>query len=117
MENKLLVQSSPHLVTKNSTRRVMLDVLIALLPAAVAASVIFGLHALKLIAITVASSVLFEYLFRLLLKRKNTISDLSAAVTGLILALNLPAGLPEWQAVLGSLVASVVVKLLFGGFG
>ncbi len=117
MDSKLLVQSSPHLVTKNSTRRIMLDVLIALLPAAVAASLIFGLHAVKLIAITVASSVLFEYLFRILLKRKNTVSDLSAAVTGLILGLNLPAGLPEWQAVFGSLVAIVVVKQLFGGLG
>ena len=117
MDNQMLVQSSPHLVTKNSTSRVMLDVLIALTPAIAAASVIFGLRALLLIAVTVASSVLFEYLFRILLKRKNTISDLSAAVTGLILALNLPAGLPIWQAVFGSLVAIVVVKQLFGGLG
>lgn len=117
MENRMLVQSSPHIVTKNSTRRVMLDVLIALSPAVIAASLIFGLHALKLILLTTISAVLFEYLFRKLLKRKNTISDLSAAVTGVILGLNLPVGLPEWQAVLGSLVAIVVVKQLFGGIG
>ncbi len=95
----------------------MLDVLIALLPATVAASLIFGLRALLLITATVLSSVLFEYLFRWLLHRKNTISDLSAAVTGLILALNLPAELPIWQAILGSLIAIVVVKQLFGGIG
>ena len=117
MENQLIVASSPHLVTKNSTQRIMLDVLIALLPATVAASLIFGLRALLLIAVTVLSSVLFEYLFRLLLHRRNTVSDLSAAVTGLILALNLPAELPIWQAVFGSLVAIVVVKQLFGGIG
>ena len=117
MGNRMLVQSSPHIVTKNSTRRVMLDVLIALSPAVIAASLIFGLHALKLILLTTISAVLFEYLFRKLLKRKNTISDLSAAVTGVILGLNLPVGLPEWQAVLGSLVAIVVVKQLFGGIG
>ena len=117
MKNQLIVAGSPHLVTKNDTQRIMLDVLIALLPATVAASLIFGLRALLLIAVTVLSSVLFEYLFRLLLHRKNTVSDLSAAVTGLILALNLPADLPIWQAVLGSLVAIVVVKQLFGGIG
>ena len=117
MNSQLIVAGSPHIVTKRDTLSLMLDVLIALSPATVAAVVFFGLRALLLIGVTVGSAVFFEFLYELLLKRKNTVGDLSAAVTGLLLALNLPAGLPIWQAVLGALIAIVLVKQLFGGIG
>ena len=117
MNSQLIVAGSPHIVTKRDTSSLMRDVLISLAPASVAAVVIFGLRALLLIAVTVGSAILFEFLYERLLHRKNTVGDLSAAVTGLILALNFPASLPIWQAVLGSLIAIVVVKQLFGGIG
>lgn len=95
----------------------MLDVIIALVPASAAGIYFFGLRAAILIAVTVASCVVFEYLTRKALKRSNTISDLSAVVTGLLLALNLPPELPLWMAIIGSLFAIVIVKQLFGGIG
>ena len=95
----------------------MRDVLIALLPAAVAGVVLFGLKALAVIAVCVASAVLSELVFNLICKKKQTISDLSAAVTGLILALCLPTTTELWQCALGSVFAIVVVKCLFGGLG
>jgi electron transport complex protein RnfD len=95
----------------------MLDVIIALLPATFAGIYFFGLKAAVLIAVTVLASVGFEYLTRKGLKRSNTIGDLSAAVTGLLLALNLPPQLPVWMAVIGAFFAIVVVKQLFGGIG
>ena len=115
--NKLLVSSSPHLFDNSSTRRLMLNVIIALVPAAVAAGLIFGLRAIMLIFITIASSVIFEYCYCKLLKKDIPIGDLSAVVTGLLLALNLPPQLPYWMAVFGALVAIVVVKQMFGGLG
>ncbi len=117
MDKMLQVSSSPHIRSEATTRRIMLDVLIALLPAAFAGIYFFGLNAALLIAVTVLSSVAFEYLMRKVLKRSNTISDLSAAVTGLLLALNLPPDLPVWMAIVGSLFAIVIVKQLFGGLG
>lgn len=116
-DRKLLVSAGPHIRSNASTTSIMGDVLIALLPAVVASLLVFGTRALLLEAVCVASSVLFEYLFRRLLKRSNTISDLSAAVTGLLLAFNLPAGFPIWMAILGCFVAIVIVKQLFGGIG
>ncbi len=116
-DRKLLVSAGPHIRSNASTTSIMGDVLIALLPAVVASVLVFGTRALLLEVVCVASSVLFEYLFRRLLKRSNTISDLSAAVTGLLLALNLPAGFPIWMAILGCFVAIVIVKQLFGGIG
>ena len=95
----------------------MLDVLIALLPASVAGTVIFGWRALLVMFSCVAASVLSEFLFNLILKKGETVSDLSAAVTGLILALNLRADAPIWQCVIGSVFAIIVVKCLFGGLG
>ncbi len=95
----------------------MLDVIIALLPALVAGTVIFGLRALVVVAATVAAAVLTEYLFNLITKRAQTLGDLSAAVTGLILALNLRADTPIWQCVVGAAFAIAVVKCLFGGLG
>lgn len=100
-----------------STAGIMLDVLIALLPAAVAGVVIFGLSALWVILTCIISCVAFEALFCLISKKPQTVKDLSAAVTGLLLALNLPAGIPLWQCVIGSLFAIIVVKCIFGGLG
>ena len=117
MEQKLHVSSSPHFKSGNSTRRIMLDVIIALCPAAVASCIIFGLRSLVLIAICIASCVLLEFVSRKIMKRDTTIGDLSAVVTGLLLALNLPANIPFWQAIVGSAFAIVVVKQLFGGLG
>lgn len=115
--NKLIVESSPHLRAPQTTASVMRNVIIALVPAAIASVLIFGWHAFFLIAACVASSVLFEYLFRKITKKSNTIGDLSAIVTGLLLAMNLPPQLPIWMGVIGSFVAIVVAKQLFGGIG
>ena len=108
---------SPHIHSGKSSSGIMLDVLIALLPAAVAGVIIFGLRALAVIGVCVAASVIFEALFCLITKKPQTVKDLSAAVTGLLLALNLPANVPLWQCVIGSLFAIIVVKCLFGGLG
>ena len=115
--NKLIVSSSPHIRTKRETPRVMLDVIISLLPAAVAGVVIFGVRALLVIATCVLASVISEFVFNLIVKKEQTVFDLSAVVTGLILALNLRADAPVWQCVIGSVFAIVVVKCLFGGLG
>lgn len=117
MENKLLLSSSPHIHCNNSTTKIMLDVIISLMPATVAGIIIFGIGALWVIAVTVLSAVLSEYVFNLILKKKQTIGDLSAVVTGLLLALNLPANVPLWQAAVGSVFAIIVVKSIFGGLG
>lgn len=115
--SQLITEVSPHIHDKSTTQRIMLDVVIALLPAAIAGVLIFGIRALLVIAVCVASSVAFEWLFEKICKRKNTINDLSAVVTGLLLALNLPVDIEIWQAVFGSAVAIIVAKQLFGGIG
>ncbi len=117
MDSKLHISVSPHIRSSITTQRIMLDVLIALLPATVAGCLIFGLRALLVVAVTTFSCVLFEYLFNLIMKREQTVSDLSAAVTGLLLGLNLPANIQLWQAVVGSAFAIIIVKCLFGGLG
>lgn len=117
MNRPLKISVSPHIHSGSSTAGVMRDVLIALLPATVAGAVIFGLRSLLVVALCVACSVGFEALFNLICKKDQTVGDLSAAVTGLLLALNLPANIPLWQCVIGSLFAIVVVKCLFGGIG
>ena len=117
MSNKLIVSSSPHLHSGARTRKIMLDVIIALLPATVMAVVFFGLNALLLIAVTTATAVLSELLFNVITKKKQTVGDLSAVVTGLLLALTLPASTALWQAIIGAVFAIVVVKCLFGGIG
>jgi electron transport complex protein RnfD len=114
---KLIVSPSPHDECYMNTQKIMLNVIIALMPAAVAACIIFGLRALLLMCVCVLSCVVFEYLSRRIMKRDNTIKDLSAVITGLLLAMNLPVTLPLWMAVIGSFVAIVVVKQLFGGLG
>lgn len=117
MDKMLQVSSSPHIRGDATTRRIMLDVIIALLPATFAGIYYFGANSALLIVITVISCVGFEYITRKALKRSNTIGDLSAVVTGLLLALTLPSNLPIWMAVVGSLFAIVIVKQLFGGMG
>ena len=112
-----IVAASPHVTTKNSTAVIMRDVLIALCPALIAGCVIFGLRALLVVAVTTAACVFFEWGFEKLCKKPSTIADLSAAVTGVLLAMNLPVSIPLWQAVFGALVAIVAVKGLFGGIG
>lgn len=115
--NKLIVSSSPHIRANDTTQRIMLDVIIALIPTSVAGCIIFGIRSLAVIAACVISAVLSEYLFNLITKKEQTIFDLSAVVTGLILALNLRADTPIWQCIIGSVFAIVVVKCLFGGIG
>ena len=117
MENKLHISVSPHLHRKRTTTGIMLDVIIALLPTTIAGVVIFGLRALAVIGVCVASAVISELLFNLILKKKQTIKDLSCVVTGLLLALNLPANAPLWQCAVGSVFAIIVVKCIFGGIG
>jgi len=117
MEKLLNVSSNPHIRSKVTTSSIMFCVIISLLPAAGFGVFRFGLNALLLIAVTVASACLFEFLFNLITKRKNTLGDFSAIVTGLLLALNLPASAPWWIGVVGSFFAIVVVKMLFGGLG
>ena len=115
--NKLFVEASPHIRSAWSTQKIMLCVIIALCPSLIAGTYIFGIRALVLTVICCAACVLFEYLFSLITKRENTISDLSAVVTGMLLAFNLPVELPIYMAVIGCFIAVVIVKCLFGGIG
>ena len=117
MANKLISTVSPHFSGKRTTQNIMLDVIIALLPAGIASAFIFGWRSLLVIGVCVASCVVSEFLFEKLCKRENTVFDLSAVVTGLLLAYNLPVSIPIWMAVLGSVAAIIVVKQLFGGIG
>jgi len=121
MDNKfhtnLIVSSAPHIVTESDTTRLMGSVLLALAPAWIASIYIFGFRALLLSVVCVAASVLFEYLYNALMHKKQTVGDLSAALTGLLIAFNVPSSFPIWQAIVGCLFAIVVVKQLFGGIG
>ena len=117
MENKLVVSSSPHLHCGVNTREIMLDVLIALSPAAAASVLLFGWRAAAVIIVCVASCMASEYISRIVLKKPQTVGDLSAVVTGVLLAFNLPATIPLWQAAIGGVVAIVVAKQMFGGIG
>lgn len=117
MEEKLVVSSSPHIRSGATTRKIMLDVILALVPAAIAAVIVFGPRALLIMAVTIASCVLSEYICRRVMKRENTIGDLSAVVTGLLLAFNLPVTINPLMAAFGGMVAIVVVKQMFGGIG
>jgi len=116
--NKTIVSASPHVVTDKTTRRIMYDVIIALLPALAVAIYIFGLPVVYLTLVAVVSCVGFEYLIqKYLFKIPTTIRDGSAAVTGLLLAFNLPSNLPLWMVILGSLFAIGLAKQSFGGLG
>ena len=114
---RAIVSTSPHIRAKQTTRRIMLDVCLALTPALAASVWHFGTRALLVTAISVFSCAAFEALFNLITKRGQTIRDCSAAVTGMLLAFNLPATLPFWMVPVGAFVAIVVVKQLFGGLG
>ena len=107
--SRLIVSVSPHIDSGRTTKRIMLDVIIALIPALIAGSVIFGLRSLLVAAVSVASCVAGETLFSLITKRKLTIGDLSAVVTGLILGLNLPSSIAIYPVIIGSLFAIIVI--------
>ena len=111
------VSSSPHVRAKDSTNRIMLYVILGLLPTTLFGIYNFGAKALLLIVVTIASCVASEWVFEKIIHKKSTISDLSAVVTGLLLALNLPVSLPWWEAVIGGVFAIVIVKMMFGGLG
>ena len=117
MDKMLHISVSPHIHGKKSTTGIMLDVILALLPASVAGVLLFGLSALWVIATCVITAVACEALFNLIVKKEQTVGDLSAIVTGLLLALNLPANIPLWQAAVGTIFAIIVVKCIFGGLG
>ena len=116
-ENHFVLSSSPHAHANSSVRRIMLDVIIALIPTTLAGLWFFGLPALWTVLVCVSTCVLTELACRVAMKRENTIGDLSAVLTGLLLALNLPAGIPLWMAVVGSVFAIAVAKQVFGGLG
>lgn len=113
----LIVSPSPHIHCETSTKTIMRDVCIALMPALCAAVLIFGFRSLLVTAVCVFFAVLSEYLFEKICGRDITIGDFSAVVTGILLAYNLPVTIPLWQAALGSVIAIVLVKQIFGGLG
>ena len=115
--SRYLVSSSPHIASSRTTRNIMLDVIIALMPAVIAMVAVFGFYPLLNTLVCVGFCVLFEFLFNLIRKKEQTIGDLSAVVTGIILALNLPAVVPIYVPVVGALFAIVIAKMLFGGIG
>ena len=117
MENKLIVSSSPHVRTNKDTSYIMKQVVIALLPATLAALFFFRLSALNVIFFCVTGSVGAEFLCQKISNQESTIGDFSAVVTGLLLAFNVPASLPWWMCLLGAAFAIIVVKMVFGGIG
>ena len=117
MEDKLLITPAPHITSKNTVRGQMLDVVIALVPASIAAVVIFGVRSLWVILASLVSAVAAEAIYQKLLKKPLTINDMSATVTGLLLALTLPPGVPIWVPIIGSAFAIVIAKQIFGGLG
>ena len=117
LDKKLMVSASPHDHSKDTVTRIMLDVVIALVPSLIAATILFGANTLLLTAISVGTCVLTEYVCRIVMKRHQTIGDLSAVVTGLLIAFNIPVTMPIWMLILGDVFAIVVVKQMFGGIG
>jgi len=117
LNNKLVVSASPHDRAPHTVRSIMLDVVIALIPAVIASAILFGARALIVEAVSVGSCVIAEFLSRLIMKREQTIGDFSAVITGLLLAFNLPVTIPLWMVSLGAIIAIVVVKQFFGGIG
>ena len=118
MSDKLFnVSVSPHIKSKETVSTVMRDVLIALLPATIAGIIFFGIQAALVVIVGVGSAMLSEYLFNKITGRPNTLKNLSAAVTGLLLALNMPVSIPLWMVAVGSAFAIIIVKCVFGGIG
>ncbi|MBT8258936.1 MAG: RnfABCDGE type electron transport complex subunit D [Bacteroidia bacterium] len=117
-EDRIIISASPHVHSDRTSKRIMYDVLIALVPAFLVSLYVFGLQALTLTAVAVISCILFEYVIqKYLLKVPTTVEDGSALITGILLAFNLPSSLPIWMIIIGSLVAIGVAKLSFGGLG
>ena len=117
MDTKLIVSASPHLRSDESTQDLMANVIVALTPCVVASAIIFGLRALLVVAVSVIACVAFEWLYCKLLKKQSPIGDLSAVVTSIILALNVPVNMPLGELEIGALVSIIIVKQLFGGIG
>ena len=117
MDGKLIVSSSPHISSPVKTKNIMLDVIIALIPSLAASIYFFGPRAAVITIVSVATCVIAEYICRKVMKREQTIGDLSAVVTGILLAFNLPSSVPIYVPIIGGLVAIVMVKQMFGGLG
>jgi len=117
MEHKLIVTAAPHVTSSVTTGKIMGNVCVALLPTLLVSTIVFGIRALLLTAVTVCACVVFEYAWCRVMKHDVTVADLSAVVTGLLLAFNLPPALPFWMAIVGAFIAIVLVKQLFGGLG
>lgn len=117
MENNFIMSSSPHLHTNVTTQKIMTDVTIALLPAAIAGVFFFGIYSALVMAASIAAAVISEWLFNIIMKKKNTTHDMSAVVTGLLIGLNMPPRIPIWMVVTGSAFAIIIVKQMFGGLG
>jgi electron transport complex protein RnfD len=116
-EMQFLLTPAPHIRAEESVRGLMFSVIIALIPTTIAGAYFFGLQAVVILCIAAASSIFFEYLYQKITDKKNTVSDGSAVLTGLLLGLNLPAGFPWWGTIAGSFMAIILVKHLFGGLG
>ena len=114
---KLIATSNPHIRSNETTQTIMRDVIVAMLPALVFACVRFGARALALTAVSVVACVFWEWLYRKLMKKHQTVGDLSAVVTGMLLAFVSPVTMPYWMAVVGAFFAIIIVKQLFGGIG
>ena len=117
MDNKLIVTAAPHITSADSTQKIMGRVCLALVPTLIASVIIFGINSLILTAVTVAACVFFEWAYCKLMGREVPVADLSAVVTGMLLAFNMPATLPWWMAIVGAFIAIVIIKQLFGGLG
>lgn len=117
MDKLLVVSHSPHISSKDTVSRIMLDVIIALIPAMIAGVLVFGYRALVVTVVSVLSCVFFEWVWNKLVKKQSSINDFSAIVTGLLLAFNLPVTIPLWMVVIGAFFAIVIVKQFFGGLG
>ena len=115
--DNLIVSSSPHLVTALDTQKTMLIVMACLLPSLVVSTVVFGFRVILLTVVSIAACMFFEWGWNALLKRRQTVSDMSAALTGMLIAFNVPSGLPIWTILIGDFAAIIVVKQLFGGIG
>lgn len=115
--NKLTVSSSPHIHSPDTTAGIMLDVIIALMPATIYGIILYGWRAALILAVSIASALLSEFIWNKLLKKENSLGDLSAALTGLLVGLNVPSAMPVWMVALGSAIAIIIVKQMFGGLG
>lgn len=115
--NKLIVSSSPHLHSPDTTQGIMLDVIIALMPATIYGIILFGYRAAVVLAVSIIAALLSEFLWNKIMKKENSLGDFSAALTGLLVGLNVPSTMPVWMAALGSAIAIIIVKQMFGGLG